>query len=80
MVVIEHPVVVIALAVLQLFVVRVNVLPDGGWPDKVERRARDISEFTCRNHRGIYRREPLGAEPKLMRQNVALPGASEVEI
>ncbi len=56
---IQHPIVVVALAQVQLLIVRGDPRADGLGLSKVERRSRDVTQFASRNQSGIDRREPI---------------------
>ena len=79
---VEHPVVVVALAVRDLLVLRVDAGADRGGGAEVERRALHRPQLAGRDEGGVDRREPVGLDADLVLQHVAgaLPGQVEVGV
>ena len=75
---VQHPVMVIAMTPVQLFIVRVNPRSNGGRFAKIKGRRFHRLQLTRRNQPGIHGREARCMDCELMVQNVAL--ASQIEI
>ena len=77
---IQDPVMVVALAVLDLLVIRVDARADRGRLAEVERRAVDGCELAGRNQPCIHRRVAIGVERQDMSEDVAAPFAGKIEV
>ena len=77
---IEHPIVVVAVALLQLIVVVVDARADGGGLAKIKRRACNRSDFAQRNRVCIHGSVVAGVDLQLVFEDVAIPCPCEIEI
>ena len=78
---VQHPVVIVAAAVLHLRVRLVDARADRGRLAEVERRALDRRELAGRNQRRIDRRVAIGVDRQLVAEDVArLAGQVEVAV
>ena len=75
---VQHPIVIVAVAKLQLFVILVNARADSRGFAEIKRSACDGTKFAGRNQSRIHGSETAGAKGELVLENRA--GASQIEI
>ena len=77
---VQHPVVIVAAAVLQLRIRLIDARADRGRLAEIERRAFNRRELARRNQRRIDRRVAIGVDRQLVTEDVARSGEIEVAV
>src|ERR1700686_5175753 len=77
---VQHPIVIVAFAKLQLRVVLIDPRANGSRMQEIERRVAHLAKLAGRNQRGIDRSNPAGMDRELMLEHVAISLPSQIEI
>src|SRR6266567_1920981 len=78
--VIEHKIVIVAVALLQLLVVVINARSDRGRFAEIEGCPLNLRQFAGRNRGFIGRSIAAGIDLQFVFENVAIPCTSEIEV
>src|SRR5262249_16835884 len=76
----QHPVVIVALAVLELLIAVLDARADDGRPTEVERRAADVRELTPRNQRVVDGRVEVRVDQELLPEDIPRSLARHVPV